>query len=67
MYTTLKSKDERSNMANIYECDPKKNVACKKTGCYLDGGPCHCTTHQEYEKEQSNRKKAVKNGQSKGD
>lgn len=54
-------------MANLYECDPKKNVACKKTGCHLNGGPCHCTTHQEYEKKQSNRKKAGKNGQSKGD
>ena len=32
----------------LYECDPDKNTDCRKTGCYTIGGPCHCTSHEEY-------------------
>ena len=32
----------------LYECDSEKNINCKKTGCYTIGGPCHCTSHEEY-------------------
>lgn len=32
----------------IWMCDPRKNTECKKTGCYLVGGPCRCTTKEEY-------------------
>lgn len=27
----------------VWYCDPQKNEACKKSGCYLFGGPCHLT------------------------
>lgn len=32
----------------LYFCDPSKNTECRKTGCYLNGGPCRHTTHVEY-------------------
>jgi hypothetical protein len=32
----------------FYECDPKKNTECRKTGCYINGGECSHTTHKEY-------------------
>ena len=34
----------------LYECDPIKFKECKKTGCFMNGGPCHLTTYKEYEK-----------------
>lgn len=27
----------------IYICDPSNNHNCKKSSCYLNGGPCHHT------------------------
>ena len=37
----------------LYECDPKKNTQCPKSrNCYLNGGPCHLTSHKEYSKEE---------------
>lgn len=30
--------------APVWYCDPQKNESCKKTGCFLFGGPCHLTT-----------------------
>ena len=32
----------------LYICDPKKNVTCTKEGCYINGGPCFCTSNKEY-------------------
>ncbi len=32
----------------VWLCDPRKNADCKKTGCYINGGPCRCTTHEKY-------------------
>ncbi len=34
----------------VYICDPEKNKRCKKTGCYLYGGPCCSTSHVQYAK-----------------
>lgn len=34
-----------------YICDPTKNIACKKTSCHINGGPCKCTTYIEYAKQ----------------
>lgn len=28
---------------NLYICDPDKNTTCKKTACYVNGGPCNRT------------------------
>lgn len=30
-------------MVEIWYCDPSKNEECKKTGCFVIGGPCHLT------------------------
>lgn len=32
----------------LYECDPELNTVCKKTGCYINGGPCFCTQQPEF-------------------
>jgi len=32
----------------LYECDPSKNLECKKTNCCINGGDCYNTTHEEY-------------------
>ena len=37
-----------NDMNLLYFCDPSKNTECRKTGCYLNGGPCRHTTHAEY-------------------
>lgn len=34
-----------------YKCDPEKNVNCRKTNCYLHGGPCTSTAHLEFAKQ----------------
>ena len=44
----------------LYECDPELNTECRKTGCYIIGGPCFCTQHPEY----SSSKKIVPDNQS---
>lgn len=31
----------------LYRCDPEKNASCKKTGCYVNGGPCFMTSKKE--------------------
>lgn len=36
----------------IYRCNPDKNKECRKTYCYINGGPCIST---------SNPKKAIRN------
>lgn len=35
------------NEAKVYFCDPGVNELCAKTGCFLRGGPCCCTTDPE--------------------
>lgn len=35
----------------LYECDPKKNTACEKTHCFINGGECHHTTVENYKME----------------
>lgn len=35
---------------DLYECDPQKNDECSKSGCYLNGGPCHLTTQEKYKR-----------------
>lgn len=30
-----------------YLCDPAKNTECRKTSCFINGGPCHMTTKEE--------------------
>lgn len=32
----------------LYKCDPNKNTACSKTKCFINGGPCNCTTKLLY-------------------
>lgn len=32
----------------LYPCNPNKNVACNKRGCFINGGPCQETRHIEY-------------------
>lgn len=34
----------------LFPCDPRKNRECRKTGCYINGGPCHQTTKLKYAK-----------------
>ena len=34
-----------------YLCDPTLNIACKKTQCFLNDGPCKHTTHIEFAKQ----------------
>lgn len=35
----------------LYLCDPQKNKLCKKTSCYINGGPCKATKNLEYAKQ----------------
>lgn len=37
-------------IGKLYKCDPSKNKQCKKTNCYLNGGPCTNTTDINYAK-----------------
>jgi len=32
---------------HTYRCDPEKNKECRKTGCYINGGPCKRTSKKE--------------------
>ena len=34
----------------VYECDPEKNVECKKETCFVNGGACEMTHQLEYAK-----------------
>lgn len=36
-----------------YRCNPDKNHGCKKTSCYLNGGPCISTTDPKMAKRSS--------------
>lgn len=35
------------NTPEIFVCDPRKNQDCKKTSCYIHGGPCQMTLDKE--------------------
>lgn len=37
--------------AVYYVCDPGKNEFCKKTNCYLNGGPCKATKNLSFAKQ----------------
>lgn len=43
----------------LYVCDPDKNPVCSKTGCYINGGPCRCTTNPIHAKTGQNGKPIV--------
>lgn len=36
-----------------YRCNPDKNHGCKKTSCYINGGPCISTTEPRAAKRNS--------------
>lgn len=40
-------------MKKMYICNPDKNHGCKKTSCYLNGGPCISTTEPKAAKRNS--------------
>lgn len=33
--------------SEIWLCDVDKNTECRKMGCFINGGPCMCTTKEE--------------------
>lgn len=35
----------------IYLCDAARNTTCDKDMCHVNGGPCMCTSKQQYAKE----------------
>ena len=35
------------NGTDVYLCDPSKHKTCRKTGCFLNGGPCRLTISKE--------------------
>lgn len=39
-------------MRDLYLCDPKKNVVCRKGSCHIHGGQCYYTHNKEYEKKE---------------
>lgn len=39
---------EHELKTRVYYCDAQKNTQCKKTACYINGGPCMLTTHSQY-------------------
>lgn len=32
----------------LYECNPHKNIMCRKDGCMIYGGDCRLTTRKEF-------------------
>lgn len=39
------------SLFKCYPCDAERNTPCRKTMCYLNGGPCESTLKKEYAKE----------------
>ena len=35
----------------LYPCDPDKNTECKKTSCFINGGPCNSTVDERFKNE----------------
>ena len=33
---------------SVYICDPTKATECKKTNCFINGGPCHYTVWEAH-------------------
>ena len=36
------------NGMELWPCDPAKNTKCRKSACFLTGGPCHLTHEKEF-------------------
>lgn len=51
--------DKPLRLSDLYECDPDKNMTCKKTACYTKGGMCHLTSHEEYKLEDDKNNETV--------
>ena len=34
--------------SQLYYCDPSKNVECRKTNCYKNGGPCYLVADERF-------------------
>ena len=49
---------------DLWYCDPYKNAECKKTGCFINGGPCMCTTNEKcaYELDGEKLRRVIPNG-----
>lgn len=43
---------EHELKTRVYYCDAQKNTQCKKTGCYINGGPCMLTTDSRYRRKE---------------
>lgn len=41
-------------MKVLYNCDPAKNIDCRKNECFINGGQCHKTTHREFASDPDN-------------
>ena len=39
----------------FYTCDPAKATTCRKTSCFLIGGPCRLTLNKEWAEEKDRR------------
>lgn len=44
-------------MPKLFPCDPRKNLMCRKTNCFLYGGTCEHTTSRNYRMEQEDMEK----------
>lgn len=38
------------NGIELWPCDPEKNTKCRKSSCYIYGGPCYMTKEMEFRK-----------------
>ena len=38
-----------NDLIPTYPCDPEKNINCKKTECFMNGGECYRTIHKSYQ------------------
>ena len=52
----LSEKDLERIVILPYECDPEKNVNCRKDICIVNGGECHLTYNKEFSKEVQNER-----------
>lgn len=46
----MKMKKHYEKPKILYVCNPDKNVKCKKTSCYINGGECSLTAKEEFAK-----------------
>lgn len=40
--------DEERMDVILYDCDPDKNIECRKRSCYINGGECKATHDERY-------------------